>query len=283
MDVKQPYQLGKDSLPILEPVTDPIDLPEPFIRWLSYENKRQLLLLEGYSQFMTKDRPNRQIILADAKAVMERWFENGVEYNDWLVDPFFEVSARALGIKIYTNEPPRLRSILENTAAVIRRHILEAKRIPVMNHLDVLIRCPRIVIDGRELKVGYGPYLVMPLPFGTVFKTEGLAPTKRAEMVAENWYDIQSQRLYRDITLVCNEGSGQWQPKSIAEVEHNYDYEQKLQTSDLTLAQQIELDGRYHRGLYFEEVQGALREIAINETLKDMRKSYEEIHEKWRR
>lgn len=281
-DLKKPYQIDKDSLGILEPFTGPLPPPsESLIRFRALENRRRRLLMEGYAEFEAKDQSKRGIILARVEAETETWFKKGVEYDERLVDPLFEVSARALGIKIYTNEPPRLRSILENTAAVVRRHILEAKGIPVMHHLDVLIRCPRIVIDGRELKVGYGPYLVMPLPFGTVFETEGLAPTKRAELVTDNWYDIQSQRLWRDITLVCNEGGEQWQARSIPEAENNYDYERKLRTSGLSPAQQIEFDGRYRRQLDYTEIKEGLREIAFNKSLKDIRRDYEEIRAKW--
>jgi hypothetical protein len=282
MDVKQPYQRGKDNLPILEPFTGPLPPPsESFIRFRARENERERLLLEGYDTFKAENRPKRCIILARVEAEMETWFKEGVEYNDRLVDPFFEVSARALGIKIYTNEPPKLRSILQRASDIIRRHILEAKRIPRVNWLDVLIRSPRIRIGDHELKASCGPYLAMPPPFGTVFGTEGSPPGKRAEIVANNWYNVQSQRLYCYISFICNEESSEWGPHCIAEVERNYDYERKLRTSGLSLDQQLYYDGRYNRGLYDEEMKGALRDVAFNVTLKNLRDSREEILNKW--
>jgi hypothetical protein len=282
MDVKQPYQLGNDNLPILEPFTGPLPPPsESFIRFRARENERERLLLEGYDTFKSENLPKKQVVLAGVKVAMETWFEKGVEYDDRRVDPFFKVSAAALRMKIYTNEPPRLRSALEDASGLIRRHILEAKGIPRANWLDVLIRSPRIRAGDHELKASCGPYLAMAAPFGTVFKTEGLPPGQRAEIVANNWYDVQSERLYCYISLVCNEGSSEWVPHSIGEVEYNYDYERKLRTSGLSLGQQLYCDGRYKRGLYDTEMKDALRDVALNVTLKNLRDSREEILDKW--
>lgn len=270
MDVEQSYQLG-----IVEPVSGPMPPPpESFLRWLSRENKRERLLMEGYAEFEAKDRPNREIVLADAQAAMETWFEEGVEYDERLVDEVFQVGALALGIKIYTNEPPRLRSLLEAAAGQITISILTYRLPHPDEWVHILFRGSAIPKEaqratlgleiGRDIKATHGPYLLMPLPYGPVFETENMEPEKRAKMISNRWYELQASRLYSYVSDILARERWQWGPDPW-HGNYNRKYEkrdeeaQKLEALRLTPLEKLLVYARRNRYEY-GEIAKALRD-----------------------
>ncbi len=270
------------------------------LKWESTTEKawlmRQQAYLEGYPDFIKWNTPRRQPILAKPKALMQKWFERGVRYDDKLVDPFFrDCVAKPLGIRIYTNMPDGMQTALEIAAGEIKRTILE-KLIPMLQWPDVIFRWgarPEGTLRAagytreHEFEAGCGPDAFMRfLPLGTVFETEHLPPSERVEVVSNNWYDLESRRQYYHINKFRIEESWQWGPNPYVggfkgAIEGRDEVEQKLKQSSLSWIDQFIYCSIHRRkGFRYGEIAKGLRQLGAKDMTGDaVRKRQERIVE----
>lgn len=225
---------------------------------------------EGYPEFQKTDQPNMEVIMAETKTVMEVWFKHGVTYDSELeraLSPYY-----SFGIPHYQNEPEELQGLLEIAYGKITASVLEWKKIP-----EYLI--PPILMWNSataEDKADFEWELRSPSPsFGPVFRTEGKPPKERAEIVGNDWYNLQSHRLYGFISEIYTTESDQWtKPKSISTVEKYIEAEQRLKYLGLSSSDRIEY---YAHWLGFQnmEVANMLRRIGVNKSVEAVKKSYQ--------
>ena len=235
-------------------------------------------LLDGYPEFKEWDRPHRQPILAPAKAVMEAWFERGVTYDR---DPVLGEVLRAANIMIYTNAPAELRHILESARGKILIYILEWRGVSddMVPYLLMLIRAIPPAESGlkRELKAAFEQWLV-PLPYGPVFGTTNKQPRERAELISDNWYDLQSQHLYSFVSKVYTTKGDELRPRSIRAIEKKLDLQQRLKDFGLSRPERCV----YHACQLFQYMEVAEFSVMIghNMTPEAIRKFHDRIKKK---
>jgi hypothetical protein len=240
------------------------------------QNKQQQRFLKGYREFIESDRPKRQPIMAEAKAIRETWFAKGVKYDYELVDPISETLAVA-NIYMYTNMPLKLRSVLEIAFGEITANILQWGKIPGYLCPQLLMRCPAFRLppynlkDERKADFEQG---TRSLPYGPVFWSEGKPPKERVELVSNNWYDLQAHYLYRLISRIYATESNQWiGPKSRRQVESYLEADQALRDLSLNLANVAEY-WACRLGFQYIEVSSMLRALGVNRKPGAVKKSY---------
>lgn len=237
----------------------------------SWEEKKWRHLWEGYADFIKADQPNRQAILAESKALIETWFKRGVTYGHDLIG-----FAAAFGTKVYTNEPDELYDLLEIAHGKIKANILEWKRIPEYLRPQLLMSAPafRPELCGLEGEQKASFYWRVNGPsYPTVLDTEDKPPAERAELVANNWYDLQSRRLYGRISETYAKGSADFKKmRSRQGVEDYLEIEQRLKSINLSQIDRIAFIAR-RQGWEFTEVAKMLRALGINRSTEAVKKN----------
>ena len=241
------------------------------------EDTRRHRFWQGYPEFQKADQPNMQVIMIEVNAVMEAWFKRGVTYDCDL--PEFERALFPLnyfGIPHYINEPEELQGLLEIAYGKIKANVLEWKHIPEYLRPQLLMWSSA----SAEYKADFEWEANSPGPsYGPVFWTEGKPPKEQAEMVGNNWYNLQSHRLYGVISEIYASESDQWkQPQSIREIEKYLEAEQRLTDLGLSQSDRIEYYARW-LGYQSIEVANMLRSIGVNKNAEAVKKSYQRHRE----
>jgi len=243
---------------------------------------------EGFTEFIKQDQSRKQAILEPVRFILQPWFENGVVYANKVRDPFLSDMARILGIRIYINAPCELRDTLELATGKIRRNILKWHGEPPRRwvYLVILQRAfPKAAqkalgLPGQhDIKASCGAYLTMPIPYGTVYETEQmLSPGERADFLGDNWYEIQSDRIYGYLSMVYSMGSIEGLPFSTYEVERNDEIERRLQAAGLSEDMQFQFFCWRER-FDLLEISKAFRDIGTNKSEESVRKLQGKINE----
>ncbi|MFC1987596.1 hypothetical protein ACFLVH_03530 [Chloroflexota bacterium] len=239
------------------------------------DDKRQHRFWEGSPEFEKADRPNRQVSMAEARAIMETWFESGVTYD-------YDFIAAIFNTMVYTNEPGELQGVLEIAFGKIKANILEWKRIPEYVRPQLLMWSPALPLAPYGLKGEHKATFEQKVngpSYGPMFWTEGMPAKERAELVSNNWYDLQSHRLYGFISEIYATESDQWKrPQSLRAVEKYLDAEQRLKDLGLDLPARLEYYGRW-LGFQNTEVSEMLQTIGVNKKPEAVKKSYQRHRE----
>lgn len=253
--------------------------------------RRRQRLSIGYPDFEKADRPNRASILAQPKAIMEKWFTQGVRYGrdvQLILPPT---------IKPYINMPEALQDVWELAAGTIKRNILKQKGISILEWPDAIFRFSAIPIDvlraehskiTRELKASCATdtWIRTP-PFGTVYETEHLAPRERTQKVSHRWYDLEFYLQYIDITEVYTQEGWQWGPNpysgGFTRAYDRYDEKaRKLSQSGLSEDDQfIYACCQRRKGWEYQEIKKALQQIGFLKSIDEIKKSLSKNEEKW--
>lgn len=275
-------ELGEVFVPELSEA-DIVELDKAHEEFMKPIRAMEKQILQGYPDFEKADRPNRASILAEPRAIMEKWFTRGVTYGrdvEMLLPPT---------IKPYVNMPDALQDAWELAAGKIKRNILRQKGIPIMEWPDVIFRSPAIPLDilkaeypkiSHELKAGCGTdtWIRIP-PLGTVYETEHLPSRVRAEKVSDHWYDLELYWQYIDITRLYTREGWQWGPNPyyrgfVRAIERRDEIHRKLTQSGLSVADQFVYACRQQRkGFQYEEVKKGLRQIGIVKSIDEIKKS----------
>lgn len=271
------------------------------IKFVSYmENWREETwrhrFWQGYPEFQKASQSNMQVIMAETKAVIEAWFKLGVVYDRDLLelqqasftDELKEIimflsqpSPYNFGIPSYINEPDELQGILEVVFGKIKASILEWKRIPEYLRPQLLMWSPASAKDKTnktEASFEWGGNHAI-LPFGPVYWTEGRPPEERAELVGNDWLNLQSHWLFGIISEIYATESGQWKrPQSVRAIENYLEVEQRLKSLGLDQPNRLEYYA-CQQGFLRPEVSEMLRTISVNKTPEAVKKSYQRHRE----
>ncbi len=229
---------------------------------------------KGYPEFQKTDQPNMEVIMAGTKTVMEAWFKHGVTYDSELeraLSPYY-----SFGIPHYQNEPEELHGLLEIAYGKITASILEWKQIPEYLRPQLLMWSSA----STEDKVDFEWELRNRSPsYGPVFWTEDKPPKERAEIVGNDWYNLQSHRLYGMISNIYATENDEWdRPKSQSAIEKSLDVEQRLKNLRLSQSDRIEYYA-HEAGFQNMEVANMLRRIGVNKSVEAVKKSYQRNRE----
>jgi len=184
---------------------------------------------------------------------------------------------------VYTNEPEELQDLLEIAYGKIKANILEWKRIPEYLIPQLLMFSPAIPLSSHggkgEWKATFEGKVNGP-SYGPVFWTEGKVSKERAEIVSNDWYNLQSHRLYGFISEIYATESDQWeQTRSWQAVDRQLEIEQRLQDLGLDQAGRLEYYA-CRLGFQFGETAEMLKRLGVNKSLEAVRKSFGRVKER---
>lgn len=225
-----------------------------------------------YQAFAKADRPDRDGIMAEARAAMVKWFRAGVAYGD---DSFLAV----LGIRPYANAPHNLRSLLEVASGRILANILTRK---VPRHLipEVLMAYPALSRDHvaqlglkHELEADFGVRMI-PLAYGVVYWTKNMPPERRAEVVSDNWYGLEARRLYTFVRSQYTKIEADGRRRATWQIDSLYDLQRTLEALNYDMADQAQYYACKLQDFKLTEVSSMLATLGVSRRPEAIRKSY---------
>ena len=230
--------------------------------------RKQQRFLERYEEFLDADQENRHRILAKPISVLERWFTEGVTYKR----TFLGSLAQTL---TYANQPEELYRILERAHGKILHNILLFKRIPEYEYLGLFMLSKAIPFSGkREAKVSFC-LRFQGLSHKPIYETEGLDPRERAQLIANNWYDLNASRLYRFVSAAYEEYKRRI-GTTIRDVQSYIALELRLHTLQKGWVERVTYYA-CREGCEFEEISEVLRSLGETISPDAVRQTYEEV------
>jgi len=252
------------------------------VKALSYPSKAVLTTagahaLRDFRKFVRADQGNREAIMAEVKEVLVAWFSEGVIYSQRS-----ELLGLPMppGLKWYVNAPSNLRRLLQVASGQIMCNILRWRGVPGYLVHEVLMLVPAVPACqlapfgiNRELEADFG-LRVIPLPYGSVCRTEGIRPERRADIVGNNWYHLEARRLYNFVAQQQAKIEAEGRHRSLRQIEKYIDLERELSQLGLDLANQVEYFACTFRDLTYGEVSALLATLGTSRSPGAVKKSY---------
>jgi hypothetical protein len=229
--------------------------------WRSAQLER---LLQANKQY-------RHDILTELEEALERWFRNGVTYSKHPLSLF-------IGKPVYDNMPLELDRVLEVAQGKIALDILEWLRIPLRLRPEVLMFSSALPLPSqREIKATFSIREKGPAVW-PVYDTEKMQPKERAEIIANNWYELTTSRLLEYIEHHYRKIIDDAGPRPTVAIERELDKERRLRDMGFGIVEAIEF---YACEQYeYAEVSGLLRNLGCVKSPDAIRKNHDRIKAK---
>ena len=266
---------------------------DPSGEWVTTEqyDSLQERYRRGLSEFLAVDTENRNTTLLKLKKVLQSWFEAGVEYRrqkkaagrraDIPQPKPVKCSTKSrsvFGMKVYQNPPAELQRHLDIAAGQILLNILQWRRIPLEDWVGIVLDLPPV--PQLKLKARTSRR-VLKISYLTVWESEGTAPTQRAAFVANNWYDLQADSLFRFMArayLKSNADNPRFATLAFYTdiVDHQISIDDRLNNCGVSNVGKLEYMMR-EEGFEFMEIADMLRAIGVKKTADGVRKALKKI------